>query len=333
MSKKAGLGKGLGAIFGENPTPVVAKPEVKEVVEGATQEVAVKDVVANPYQPRKVFDEEKMQELAASIKEYGVVQPLVVRKKGKKYELVAGERRLRASKLAGLKKVPVVVKEYNDTEMMEIALIENIQRHDLNAIEEAQGIKRLMDECKLTQEQVAVKIGRSRTAVANILRLLNLAQEVQNLISQDLLTMGQAKQISTLRSEEAQVTVAKSVIEHGWNARTIEEMIREMNDGKKVKVVRETVKTIFEKKDKPEKKEKNKEEKAKPDVFHKDFESKLIELLGTKVKVNPKADGKNGGTIEIEYYSPEDLERIYEALQPKVEIKPMEVQAPRKLHV
>ena len=328
MSKKAGLGKGLGAIFGENPTPVMEKPEVKEVVEGTPQEVAVKDIVANPYQPRKTFDEEKLQELAASIKEYGVVQPLVVRKKGKKYELVAGERRLRASKLAGLKKVPVVLKEYDETEMMEIALIENIQRHDLNAIEEAQGIKRLMDECKLTQEQVAVKVGRSRTAVANILRLLNLAQEVQDLISQNLLSMGQAKQIATLRSEEDQILVAKSAVEQGWTARTTEEVVREMLDGKKVKVVRETVKTIFDKKVKV----KTKEEKPAQDVFHKDFESKLVELLGTKVKVNPKADGKKGGTIEIEYYSPEDLERIYEALQPKVEIKPVEV-APRKLNV
>ena len=330
MSKKAGLGKGLGAIFGENPTPVVEKPEVKEIVEGTPKEIALKDIVANPYQPRKVFDEEKLAELAASIKEYGVVQPLVVRQKGKKYELVAGERRLRASKIAGLKKVPVVVKEYDETEMMEIALIENIQRHDLNAIEEAQGIKRLMEECKLTQEQVAVKVGRSRTAVANILRLLNLAQEVQNLISENKLTMGQAKQIATLRSEEQQISVAKSILEHGWSARTTEEVIREMNEGKKVKIVRETVKTIFDKKDKDDKKEK----KNKPsDLFHKDFESKLVELLGTKVKVNPKADGKKGGTIEIEYYSPEDLERIYEALQPKVEIKPVEVQAPRKLHV
>ena len=329
MSKKTGgLGKGLGAIFGENPTPIVEKPEVKEIVEGTPQEVAVKDIVANPYQPRKVFDEEKLEELAASIKEYGVVQPLVVRKKGKKYELVAGERRLRASKLAGLKKVPVVLKEYDETEMMEIALIENIQRHDLNAIEEAQGIKRLMDECKLTQEQVAVKVGRSRTAVANILRLLNLAQEVQDLISQNLLSMGQAKQISTLRSEEDQIMVAKSAVEQGWTARTTEEVVREMLEGKKVKVVRETVKTIFDKKVKV----KTKEEKPAQDVFHKDFESKLVELLGTKVKVNPKADGKKGGTIEIEYYSPEDLERIYEALQPKVEIKPVEV-APRKLNV
>ena len=329
MSKKTGgLGKGLGAIFGENPTPVVEKPEVKEIVEGTPQEVAIRDIVANPYQPRKVFDEEKLQELAASIKEYGVVQPLVVRKKGKRYELVAGERRMRASKLAGLKKVPVVIKEYDETEMMEIALIENIQRHDLNAIEEAQGIKRLMEECKLTQEQVAVKVGRSRTAVANI--LLNLAQEVQDLISQNLLSMGQAKQISTLRSEEQQISVAKSVIEHGWSARTTEDVIREMNAGKQVKIVRETVKTIFDKEDKGGKKVKVKD--TTNDVFHKDFESKLVQLLGTKVKVNPKADAKKGGTIEIEYYSPEDLERIFEALQPKVEIKPVEV-APRKLHV
>ena len=272
MSKKTGgLGKGLGAIFGENPTPVVEKPEVKEIVEGTPQEVAIRDIVANPYQPRKVFDEEKLQELAASIKEYGVVQPLVVRKKGKRYELVAGERRMRASKLAGLKKVPVVIKEYDETEMMEIALIENIQRHDLNAIEEAQGIKRLMEECKLTQEQVAVKVGRSRTAVANILRLLNLAQEVQDLISQNLLSMGQAKQISTLRSEEQQISVAKSVIEHGWSARTTEDVIREMNAGKQVKIVRETVKTIFDKEDKGGKKVKVKETTS--DVFHKDFET------------------------------------------------------------
>lgn len=333
MSKKAGLGKGLGAIFGENPTPtIMEKPEAKEVVEGTPQEIAIRDIIANPYQPRKVFDEEKLEELAASIKEYGVVQPLVVRKKGKRYELVAGERRLRASKLAGLKKVPVVIREYDETEMMEIALIENIQRHDLNAIEEAQGIKRLMDECKLTQEQVAVKVGRSRTAVANILRLLNLAQEVQDLISQDKLTMGQAKQIATLRSLEQQISVANSVVENGWSARVTEEVIRDMNEGKKVKVVREMVKTIFDKKGKEDKKVEKKEAPA-GDLFHKDFESKLVELLGTKVKVTPNADAQKGGTIHIEYYSPEDLERIYEALQPKVEIKPVEVQAPRKLHV
>ena len=140
--------------------------------------------------------------------------------------------------------------------------------------------------------------------------------------------MGQAKQISTLRSEEQQISVAKSVIENGWSARVTEEVVREMNAGKQVKIVRETVKTIFDKKVKV----KTKEEKPAQDVFHKDFESKLVQLLGTKVKVNPKADAKKGGTIEIEYYSPEDLERIFEALQPKVEIKPVEV-APRKLHV
>lgn len=332
MSKKAGLGKGLRAIFVENDAPAVERPEVKEIVEGTPQEVAVNDIVANPYQPRKVFDEEKLEELAASIKEYGVVQPLVVRKSGKRYELVAGERRLRASKLAGLKQVPVVIREYDETEMMEIALIENIQRHDLNAIEEALGIRRLMEECKLTQEQVAVKVGRSRTAVANILRLLNLAQEVQDLISQDKLTMGQAKQIATLRSEEEQISVAKAAVEQGWTARTTEEVVRELLEGKKVKVVRETVKTIF---DKPAKAEKKVEKKEVPvgDLFHKDFESKLVELLGTKVRVMPNADAKKGGTIHIEYYSPEDLERIYEALQPKVELKPVEVQAVRKLHV
>ena len=167
--KKGGLGKGLGAIFGENTSPAVEK--VQEPA-SAAQELLIKNIAANPYQPRCNFDEEKLQELAASIKEFGVVQPVVVRKKGRSYELVAGERRLRAAGLAGLTKVPAIIKDYDDAKMMEIALIENIQRHDLNPIEEAQGLRRLMQEFKLTQEQTAEKVGRSRSAVTNILRLL-----------------------------------------------------------------------------------------------------------------------------------------------------------------
>ena len=193
MSKKGGLGKGLGAIFGENTSPAVEK--VQEPA-SAAQELLIKNIAANPYQPRCNFDEEKLQELAASIKEFGVVQPVVVRKKGRSYELVAGERRLRAAGLAGLTKVPAIVKDYDDAKMMEIALIENIQRHDLNPIEEAQGLRRLMQEFKLTQEQTAEKVGRSRSAVTNILRLLNLPEQVQKQIINGVLTMGQAKQIA-----------------------------------------------------------------------------------------------------------------------------------------
>lgn len=314
MNKKGGLGKGLGAIFGENPSPIAEPEKEKQQEEKAAQEAELKDITANPYQPRRIFDEEKLQELADSIREYGVVQPLVVRKKGKKLELVAGERRLRAAKLAGIKKVPVLVREYTDAQMMEIALVENIQRHDLNPIEEAQGIRQLMQECNLTQEQAAAKVGRSRTAVTNILRLLNLAQKVQDYISNNVLSMGQAKQLVGL-PEKQQLEVAEAIIANGWSARIIEDVVRKLKDGQQVKVVREVVTALQDKEDKTaEKKDKIPEK----DVFCTDFENRLIELLGTKVTVMPKARNK-GGVIEIEYYSEEDLARIYEALQERKE--------------
>lgn len=314
MNKKGGLGKGLGAIFGENPSPIAEPEKEKQQEEKAAQEAELKDITANPYQPRRIFDEEKLQELADSIREYGVVQPLVVRKKGKKLELVAGERRLRAAKLAGIKKVPVLVREYTDTQMMEIALVENIQRHDLNPIEEAQGIRQLMQECNLTQEQAAAKVGRSRTAVTNILRLLNLAQKVQDYISNNVLSMGQAKQLVGL-PEKQQLEVAEAIIANGWSARIIEDVVRKLKDGQQVKVVREVVTALQDKEAKTAEKKYKTPEK---DVFCTDFENRLIELLGTKVTVMPKARNK-GGVIEIEYYSEEDLARIYEALQERKE--------------
>lgn len=314
MNKKGGLGKGLGAIFGENPSPIAEPEKEKQQEEKAAQEAELKDITANPYQPRRIFDEEKLQELADSIREYGVVQPLVVRKKGKKLELVAGERRLRAAKLAGIKKVPVLVREYTDTQMMEIALVENIQRHDLNPIEEAQGIRQLMQECNLTQEQAAAKVGRSRTAVTNILRLLNLAQKVQDYISNNVLSMGQAKQLVGL-PEKQQLEVAEAIIANGWSARIIEDVVRKLKDGQQVKVVREVVTAL---QDKEAKTAEKKDKTLEKDVFCTDFENRLIELLGTKVTVMPKARNK-GGVIEIEYYSEEDLARIYEALQERKE--------------
>lgn len=314
MNKKGGLGKGLGAIFGENPSPIAEPEKEKQQEEKTAQEAELKDITANPYQPRRIFDEEKLQELADSIREYGVVQPLVVRKKGKKLELVAGERRLRAARLAGIKKVPVLVREYTDAQMMEIALVENIQRHDLNPIEEAQGIRQLMQECNLTQEQAAAKVGRSRTAVTNILRLLNLAQKVQNYISNNVLSMGQAKQLVGL-PEKQQLEVAEAIIANGWSARIIEDVVRKLKDGQQVKVVREVVTALQDKEAKTAEKNDKIPEK---DVFCTDFENRLIELLGTKVTVMPKARNK-GGVIEIEYYSEEDLARIYEALQERKE--------------
>ena len=312
MSKKGGLGKGLGAIFGENTSLAVEKAQEPA---SAAQELLIKNIAANPYQPRCNFDEEKLQELAASIKEFGVVQPVVVRKKGRSYELVAGERRLRAAGLAGLTKVPAIVKDYDDAKMMEIALIENIQRHDLNPIEEAQGLRRLMQEFKLTQEQTAEKVGRSRSAVTNILRLLNLPEQVQKQIINGVLTMGQAKQLLGLPKPEQLCEVAEAIIANGWSSRMTEEVVRKLKEGKKLKIVRELIEEEAKNKDNKEKKPKR--EPTENDIFCHDFEQRLVEFLGTKVKVVPKLDeqGRQGGTIHIEYYSAEDLERIYEVLQ------------------
>lgn len=330
MSKKGGLGKGLGAIFGENTSPAVEKAQEPA---SAAQELLIKNIAANPYQPRCNFDEEKLQELAASIKEFGVVQPVVVRKKGRSYELVAGERRLRAAGLAGLTKVPAIVKDYDDAKMMEIALIENIQRHDLNPIEEAQGLRRLMQEFKLTQEQTAEKVGRSRSAVTNILRLLNLPEQVQKQIINGVLTMGQAKQLLGLPKPEQMCEVAEAIIANGWSSRMTEEVVRKLKEGKKLKIVRKLVEEEAKNKDNKEKKPKR--EPTENDIFCHDFEQRLVEFLGTKVKVVPKLDeqGRQGGTIHIEYYSAEDLERIYEVLQQgRHEEKPLNGE-PKRLNV
>ena len=330
MSKKGGLGKGLGAIFGENTSPAV---EMVQEPASAAQELLIKNIAANPYQPRCNFDEEKLQELAASIKEFGVVQPVVVRKKGRSYELVAGERRLRAAGLAGLTKVPAIVKDYDDAKMMEIALIENIQRHDLNPIEEAQGLRRLMQEFKLTQEQTAEKVGRSRSAVTNILRLLNLPEQVQKQIINGVLTMGQAKQLLGLPKPEQMCEVAEAIIANGWSSRMTEEVVRKLKEGKKLKIVRELIEEEAKNKDNKEKKPKR--EPTENDIFCHDFEQRLVEFLGTKVKVVPKLDeqGRQGGTIHIEYYSAEDLERIYEVLQQgRHEDKPLNGE-PKRLNV
>ena len=331
MSKKGGLGKGLGAIFGENSNPV---PEpVKEVqAEKQALEIEVAKVKPNPYQPRRVFAAEKLQELAASIKEFGVVQPLVVRQKGQSYELVAGERRLRAAAMAGLTTVPAIIKEYDDIKMMEIALVENIQRHDLNPIEEAQGLRRLMAECKLTQEQAAEKVGRSRVAVTNILRLLNLPEAIQGYIVEGKLNMGQAKQLLGLNKQEQQLEIAKAIMENGWSSRFTEQVVRLIKEGKQLKYAREIALEAPKAKEKPAK---PKRVPSANDVFCRDFEQRLVELLGTKVKVQPKPeeDGRQGGTIQIEYYSAEDLERIYEVLQQGHEDELPVPQPVRRLHV
>ena len=315
MSKKGGLGKGLDSLGGGVDVLFGGQSQshVQEKVgqvEAPKTEISIKSIVPNPYQPRVIFDEEKLNELATSIKEFGIVEPLVVRTKGRQYELVAGERRLRAAKIAGLSVVPVVIREYEDSQMMEIALVENIQRHDLNAIEEAQGLKRLMEEFKLTQEQVAEKVGRSRVAVTNILRLLNLPEEIQNQIVTGVLSMGQAKQLLGLESKEQQLDVAKAIINHGWSSRMTEEVCRRLKEGQKLTITREFVEELIEKK------EKTPRLKTEKDIYCTEAEEKLREFFGTKVIISPKVDkaGKKFGTIQIDYSSEEELNRICELL-------------------
>lgn len=306
MNKK-GLGKGLGAIFTDNETiaPVEeVQPHEKEI------EIAVSDIIPNPLQPRKTFDADKLAELTESIKEHGVIQPLIVRKNGAKYEIVAGERRWRAAKTAKLKTVPVIVREYDNAKMAEIALVENIQRHDLNAIEEAEGIKRLMNEFGFNQEQAAKKIGRSRTAVTNILRLLNLPASVREAVSRETLTMGQVRPLLSLENAQEQEKLARIIAEQGLSARAVEEIVKKIKNGEEI-----TFENDAEQTKKAKKTRKNK--KTEISIYCRDFQNRLIELLGTKVKIVPKNEKQ--GKIEIEYYSAEDLERIYELLeqQPK----------------
>lgn len=306
MNKK-GLGKGLGAIFTDNETiaPVEkVQPHEKEI------EIAVSDIIPNPLQPRKTFDADKLAELTESIKEHGVIQPLIVRKNGAKYEIVAGERRWRAAKTAKLRTVPVIVREYDNAKMAEIALVENIQRHDLNAIEEAEGIKRLMNEFGFNQEQAAKKIGRSRTAVTNILRLLNLPAAVREAVSRETLTMGQVRPLLSLENAQEQEKLARIIAEQGLSARAVEEIVKKIKNGEEI-----TFENDAEQIKKAKETRKNK--KTEISIYCRDFQNRLIELLGTKVKIVPKNEKQ--GKIEIEYYSAEDLERIYELLeqQPK----------------
>ena len=293
MNKK-GLGKGLGAIFTDNETiaPVEeVQPHEKEI------EIAVSDIIPNPLQPRKIFVADKLAELTESIKEHGVIQPLIVRKNGVKYEIVAGERRWRAAKTAKLKTVPVIVREYDNAKMAEIALVENIQRHDLN-------------EFGFNQEQAAKKIGRSRTAVTNILRLLNLPAAVREAVSRETLTMGQVRPLLSLENAQEQEKLARIIAEQGLSARAVEEIVKKIKNGEEI---------TFENDAEQTKKEKgtSKNKKTEISIYCRDFQNRLIELLGTKVKIVPKNEKQ--GKIEIEYYSAEDLERIYELLeqQPK----------------
>lgn len=304
-AKRKGLGKGINNLIPETdvirstPKKKTEKKEVvKEVVKEVIKEVKVpvsgdtmmkiSDIEPNREQPRKNFDKEALQELADSIKQFGIVQPIVVQKKDDYYEIIAGERRWRAAKLAKLKEVPVIIKEYSDREVMEIALIENIQRKDLNPIEEALAYKSLIDEYSLKQEELANRVSKSRTAIANSMRLLKLTDSVQNMLINDEISMGHARALLTLEQEDLQIEAAKTIVSKGLSVRDTEKLVKSILNPKQVKLPIPSAEA----------------------AIYDAIANKLREKMGTKVSINHKKNGK--GKIEIEYYSQEELERLLE---------------------
>lgn len=302
--KRNGLGKGLDSLI-PNKSDKLAKPETKKnnsetkvspakkvKEDPKTSEILLKinQVEPNRDQPRKEFDEDALLELADSIKQFGILQPLLVQKKKDYYEIIAGERRWRAAKLAGLKEVPVLIKSYTDQEIVEISLIENIQRENLNPIEEAMAFKRLLEEFHLKQDEVAERVSKSRTAVTNSMRLLKLSDKVKQMIIDDMISTGHARALLAIEDEEQQYLLATKIFDEKLSVRETEKLVKSLKNPKK------EVKKIT-----PE-----------HQVIYNDIAEKMKSIMGTKVNINAKANGK--GKIEIEYYSEEELERIYDLM-------------------
>ena len=296
--KRNGLGKGLDSLI---PNKNEKKPKTsakiddrekkeEEVLESGEIMVKINQVEPNRDQPRKDFDEDALVELADSIKQFGILQPLIVQKKKDYYEIIAGERRWRAAKIAGVKEVPVIVKEFTDQEIVEISLIENIQRENLNPIEEAMAYKRLLEEFNLKQDEIAERVSKSRTAVTNSMRLLKLSPRVQQMIVDDMISTGHARALLAIDDEEQQYMLANKIFDEKLSVRETEKLVKTLKNPKK-----EVKKTIIE-----------------HTFVYENLEEQMKNIIGTKVSVNPKANGK--GKIEIEYYSEEELERIYDLI-------------------
>ncbi len=281
-----GLGKGLDSLI---PVSVAEDKIIEDVAkrEGNTEEVVdINYVTPNRDQPRKNFDKEKLEELAESIKIHGIVEPILVQDRKDHYEIVAGERRWRAAKLAGLKKVPVFVRNYTERQIKEISLIENIQREDLNPIEEALAYKDLMTEYSLTQEEVASRVSKNRTTITNSLRLLKLGKKVQKMLIDKSISEGHARALIGIEDEKRQLEIAEKIVKNKLSVRDVEKLVKES--------------------DKPSKPKKELSEDL--EIFYKDIAEKMKQKLGTKVTINAKEDGS--GKIEIEFYSNDDLDRI-----------------------
>ena len=295
--KRNGLGKGLDSLI-PNKTSKTANP-VKEVKNTEKEKkntssgeilVKINEVEPNRDQPRKEFDEDSLMELADSIKQFGILQPLIVQKKKDYYEIIAGERRWRAAKLAGVKEIPIIIKEYTDQEIVEISLIENIQRENLNPIEEAMAYKRLLEEFNLKQDEVAERVSKSRTAVTNSMRLLKLSDRVQQMIVDDMISTGHARALLAIDDEEQQYMLANKIFDEKLSVRETEKLVKALKNPKK----------------------EIKKAKIEHTFVYENIEEQMKNIIGTKVSVNPKANGK--GKIEIEYYSEEELERIYDLI-------------------
>lgn len=293
--KRNGLGKGLDSLIPnksvKTPENEVKKPDIKdESSKSGEIMVKINEVEPNRDQPRKEFDEDSLVELADSIKQFGILQPLLVQKKKDYYEIIAGERRWRAAKIAGIKEVPVIIKEYTNQEIVEISLIENIQRENLNPIEEAMAYKRLLEEFNLKQDEVAERVSKSRTAVTNSMRLLKLSDRVQQMIIDDMISTGHARALLAIDDEEQQYMLANKIFDEKLSVRETEKLVKDLKNPKK-EIKKKKIEHVF---------------------VYENLEEHMKNIIGTKVSVNPKANGK--GKIEIEYYSEEELERIYDLI-------------------
>ena len=296
--KRSGLGKGLDSLIPDkavNKSATTGKKEEKsekKVNESGEQLIPINQVEPNREQPRKEFDEDALLELADSIKQYGILQPLIVQKRKDYYEIIAGERRWRAAKKAGLKEVPVIIREYTDQQVVEISLIENIQRENLNPIEEAMAFKKLLEEYNLKQDEVAERVSKSRTAVTNSMRLLKLSEKVQQMIVDEMITTGHARALLALDDEEQQYILANKIFDEKLSVRETEKLVKALKN--------------------PKKEDTTKEVEDKNSFIYADIEDKMKSVIGTKVNIHQKKSGK--GKIEIEYYSQDELERIFELI-------------------
>ena len=291
MAKKTGLGKGLDSLIPVHNNTEKEMAVVEKVVEKKTDTVLrITEIEPNKGQPRKNFNEDALEELADSIKQFGLIQPLVVQKRDGYYEIIAGERRWRAAKKAGLKEVPVIIRDYTDEEMMEIALIENLQREDLNPIEEAQAYKKLINDYKLKQDEIAEKVSKSRVAITNSMRLLKLSEKVQDMIVDEMISSGHGRALLALNDKKMQEELANRIFDEKLSVRETEQIVKALNNPKE---------------------KKNKEEYSDNFVYEK-IENEFKEIIGTNVSIKRKSQDK--GKIEIDYYSTEDLERIIDLM-------------------